>query len=81
MGGVLAQREAVNGDEGTALLSLLTDVPLRERLLTLDAGVRNAPVTQDIRAQDGDYRGLVTGNQAAVQAVLDDRIAEAVVFP
>jgi hypothetical protein len=58
-----------------------TDVPLRERLLTLDAGLRNAPVTQNIRAQDGDYRGLVTGNQAAVQAVLDDRIAEAVVFP
>jgi hypothetical protein len=81
LGGVLAQREAVNGDEVSALLALLTEVPLRERVLTLDAGLLHAQVTQDIRAQDGDYLGLVNGNQADVKAVLDDWIAEAVFSP
>jgi hypothetical protein len=77
LGGVLAQREAVNGDDVSALRVLLTEVPLRERLLTLDAGLLNAHVTQDIRTQDGDYLGLVKGNQAEVKAVLDNGIAEA----
>jgi hypothetical protein len=80
-GGVLAQREAVHGDEGAALVALLTEVPLRERLLTLDAGLLTAPVTQDIRTQGGDYLGLVKGNQAEVKAVLDDWIADAVFSP
>lgn len=80
LGGVLAQQEAVHGDEVTALLALLTEVPLRERILTLDAGLLNAQVTQDIRAQGGDYLGLVKGNQAEVKAVLDDWIGDAVFF-
>jgi hypothetical protein len=81
LGGVLAQREAVNGDEVSALLALLTEVPLRERVLTLDAGLLHAQVTQDIRSQDGDYLGLVKGNQAEVKAVLDEWVAEAVFSP
>lgn len=80
LGGVLAQQEAVHGDEVTALFALLTAVPLRERILTLDAGMRNAQVTHDIRAPDGDYRGLGKGNQAEINAVLDDWIAAAVCF-
>jgi hypothetical protein len=81
LGGVLAQREAVHGDEVSALLALLTEVPLRERVLTLDADLLHAQVTQDIRSQDGDYLGLVKGNQAEVKAVLDEWVAEAVFSP
>lgn len=77
LGSVLAQREAVNGDDVSALRALLTEVPLRERLLTLNARLRTAQVTQDIRAYHGDYLGLVNGNQDAINAVLDDGIAEA----
>jgi hypothetical protein len=81
LGGVLAQREAMNGDEVAALLVLLTEVPLRERLLTLDAGLLTAQVTQDIRAQDGDYLGLVKGNHAEMKAILDDWVDEDVFSP
>jgi hypothetical protein len=80
-GGVLAQCEAVQGDEVTALLTLLTEVPLRERLLTLDAGLLNAPVTQAIQDHDGDYLGIVKGNQGEVKAVVDDWIAPEVFSP
>jgi hypothetical protein len=43
-------------------------------VLTLDAGLLTAQVTQDIRTHDGDYLGLV-------KAVLDDWIGEDVFSP
>jgi hypothetical protein len=81
LGGVLAQREAVGGNEVDALLAVLTEVPLRERLLTLDAGLLHAEVTQTIQAQDGDYLGLVKGNHAEVKTVLDDWVHTEVFSP
>src|SRR6266496_6133352 len=45
---VLAQREAVGGDEVAALLALLTEVPLGGRTVSMDAGLLNAQVTQTI---------------------------------
>jgi DDE_Tnp_1-associated len=78
---VLAQREAVGGDEVAALLMLLTEVPLEGRIISLDAGLLNAQVTQTITQAHGDYVGSVKGNQAEVLALLDAWVAEAVLSP
>jgi hypothetical protein len=78
---VLAQREAVGGDEVAALLLLLTEVPLEGRIISMDAGLLNAHVTQTIKEAHGDYVGSVKGNQAEVLALLDAWAAEAVLSP
>jgi hypothetical protein len=78
---VLAQREAVGGDEVAALLMVLTEVPLAGRIISLDAGLLNAQVTQTIKEAHGDYVGSVKGNQAEVLALLDEWVAEAVLSP
>jgi DDE_Tnp_1-associated len=78
---VLAQREAVGGDEVAALLVLLTEVPLKDRTVSMDAGLLTAQVTQTITAQQGDYVGSVKGNQAEVLSLLDAWVAEAVLSP
>ncbi len=78
---VLAQREAVGGDEVAALLALLTEVPLGGRTVSMDAGLLNAQVTQTITEQHGDYVGSVKGNQAEVLSLLDAWVAEAVLSP
>ena len=78
---VLAQREAVEGDEVAALLALLREVPLRGRTISLDAGLLNAQVTQTIIQHQGDYVGVVKGNQAEVQMLLDAWVAEAALSP
>jgi DDE_Tnp_1-associated len=78
---ILAQREALGGDEVTALLILLTEVPLEGRIISLDAGLLNAQVTQTVTQARGDYVGSVKGNQAEVLALLDAWVAEAVLSP
>ena len=78
---ILAQREALGGDEVRALLILLTEVPLAGRIISMDAGLLNAQVTQTITQAHGDYVGSVKGNQAEVVALLDEWIAEAVLSP
>jgi hypothetical protein len=78
---ILAQREAGGGDEVAALLVLLTEVPLKGRTISMDAGLLNAQVTQTIKEQQGDYVGVVKGNQAEIQTLLDAWVAEAVLSP
>jgi hypothetical protein len=78
---VLATREADGGDEVAALLALLTEVPLKGRTISMDAGLLNAQVTQTIKEQQGDYVGVVKGNQAEIQTLLDAWVAEAVLSP
>lgn len=78
---VLAQREALAGDEVAALLVLLREVPLAGRTLTMDAGLLHAQATQTIRLHQGDYAGVVKGNQAEILSVLDDWVAQAVLSP
>lgn len=78
---VLAQREAQGGDEVAALLLLLSEVPLNGRTISMDAGLLNAPVTQMITKQHGDYVGSVKGNQEEVKTLLDEWIAPAVLSP
>ena len=78
---VLAQREADGGDEVAALLVLLTEVSLKGRTISMDAGLLNAQVTQTITLQQGDYVGVVKGNQVEIQTLLDAWVAEAVLSP
>lgn len=80
-GEVLAQREAIGGDEVAALLALLSEVPLKGRTISMDAGLLTADVTQTIQQEQGDYLGSVKGNQAEVQALLDDWVAPQVLSP
>jgi predicted transposase YbfD/YdcC len=78
---ILGQREAQGGDEVAALLMLLSEVPLKGRIISMDAGLLNAQVTQTITQAHGDFVGSVKGNQAEVQALLDEWVAEAVLSP
>lgn len=73
---VLAQREALGGDEVAALLILLTEVRLKGRTVSMDAGLLNAAMTQTIVKEQGDYLGSVKGNQAELQALLDEWIED-----
>ena len=78
---ILAQSEAQGGDEVAALLELLTEVPLKGRIISMDAGLLNAQVTQTITEAHGDYAGSLKGNQAEVLVLLDEWVAEAVLSP
>ena len=52
--------------------------PLDGPIVTLDAGLVCADTTHVVRAQHGHYLGVVTGNQAAMNTVVDDWLAEQV---
>lgn len=78
---ILAQRQALDGDEVAALLALLTDVPLAQRTVSMDAGLLTGAVTQTITHQQGDYIGVVKGNNPELLAVLDEWVATALLSP
>lgn len=78
---ILAQRQAVDGDEVGALLVLLTEVPLAGRTISMDAGLLSSTVTQTITEQKGEYIGMVKGNNPEVVAVLDEWVAAEVLSP
>jgi DDE_Tnp_1-associated len=78
---VLAQRQVQGGDEMAALLTLLREVPLAGRTVTLDAGLTHAAATQIISQRQGDYLGVVKDNNPEVRAVLDDWVAPNVLSP
>ncbi len=82
VGSVMRQRQVADGShELPTLLALLRDTPLQDQTVTLDAGLLCAETTQVIRAQPGDYLGVVKGNQAEIKAAVDDWIAEHVFSP
>jgi len=62
-------------------VALLQEVPLDARVVTLDAGLLCAETTRVVRAQHGDYLGVVKGNQADIKTAVDDWIAEQVLSP
>ncbi len=82
VGSVVHQRQVATGShELPTLLALLRQVPLDDQVVTLDAGLLRADTTQVIRAQQGNYLGVVKGNQADIKTVVDDWIAEQVFSP
>ena len=78
---ILAQRQALDGDELAALLALLSEVPLAGRTISMDAGLLTSAVTEAITAQQGEYIGMVKGNNPEVLAVLDEWVAAEVLSP
>ena len=82
VGSVMRQRLVAPGShELPTLLTLLRDTPLQDHTITRDAGLLCADTTQVIRAQQGDYLGVVKGKHAEIKAAVDDWIAEQVFFP
>ncbi len=82
VGSVVRQRQVAEGShELPTLLALLRAVPLQDQTVTLAAGLLCAETTQVIHAQQGDYRGVVQGNQADIKTAVDDWMAEHVVSP
>jgi hypothetical protein len=82
VGSVVHQRQVATGShELPTLLTLLRDVPLDDQIVTVDAGLLCADTTQVVRAQQGDYLGVLKGNQADIKTVVDDWIAEQVLSP
>jgi len=82
VGSVVRQRQVAEGShELPTLLALLRQVPLQDQTVTLDARLLCAETTQVIHAQQGDYLGVVKGNQADIKTAVDDWIAEHVFSP
>ncbi len=82
VGSVVHQRQVPHGSHALpTLLALLRNVPLQGHIVTLDAGLLCADTTQAIRAQQGHYLGVIKGNQAEINGVMDDWIAEQVLCP
>jgi len=82
VGSVVRQRQVATGShELPTLLALLRELPLDDQIVTLDAGLLCAETTHVIHAQQGDYLGVVKGNQAEIKAAVDDWIAEQVFSP
>lgn len=82
VGAVLRQRQVpVGGHELATLLALLRETPLHQQVITLDAGLLCAETTQVIRAQQGEYLGVVKGNQADIKAALDDWLTDSAFSP
>ncbi len=82
VGSVVRQRQVADGShELPTLLTLLRATPLQQQTVTLDAGLLCAETTQVIRAQQGDYLGVIKGNQGEIKAAIDDWIAEQVFSP
>ncbi|HZS02250.1 MAG TPA: transposase family protein [Chloroflexota bacterium] len=63
---VLGQREAPRGDELAAALALFREVPLRERVVTMDAGLLQRSVLEVIVTCGGAYLGVLKANQSGV---------------
>jgi hypothetical protein len=63
---VLGQREAPHGDELAAALALLRELPLAERVVTMDAGLLQRSVLEVIVARGGAYLGVLKANQPGV---------------
>ena len=82
VGAVLRQRQVPAGaHELSTLLALLRETPRHQQVITLDAGLLCAETTQVIRAQQGEYLGVVKGNQADIKAALDDWLADSPFSP
>lgn len=82
VGAVLRQRQVPDGGHELAtLLALLRETPLDQQVITLDAGLLCAETTQVIRGQQGDYLGVVKGNQADIKAALDDWLRDSAFSP
>jgi len=67
---VLRQRPSREGREEADALALLRELPLRGRVVTLDAGLLKRPQVRAILAGGGDDLGVLKGNGPEVEAAV-----------
>jgi hypothetical protein len=77
---VLGQRGVSDGDAVAATVELLKGMPLKDKLVTADAGLLCRPVIDTILEGEGDYLGLVKDNQPDLKEAVDEWV-EPSVFP
>ena len=77
---VLGQRGVSDGDLVAATVELLKGMPLKDKLVTADAGLLCRPVIETILEGGGDYLGVVKDNQPELKEAVDDWV-EPNVFP
>jgi hypothetical protein len=69
---VLAQRPSREGAEEADALALLRALPVRGRVVTLDAGLFKRPQVRAILAGGGDYLGVLKENGPEVKAAVEE---------
>lgn len=77
---VAGQRLAAEQDAGEAAIELLKAVPVRGRLVTVDAGLLHAALANTIVEQGGDYLGPLKDNEPNMKEAVDIWI-DAQLFP
>ena len=77
---VLGQRGVSDGDVVAATVELLKGMPLKDKLVTADAGLLCRPVIETILEGGGDYLGVVKDNQPELKEAVDEWV-EPDVFP
>jgi hypothetical protein len=79
--GVLRQQPIRAGDEVSAAVHLLRQIPPVGHVVTMDAGLLQRDVVQAVLDGGGDYVGLLKGNHSDVKPLVNEWIAEAVFSP
>lgn len=69
--GVLGQQAVSTGGQVAATIALLRKLPVHDKVVVADAGLLCRSVVDTILEGQGDYLGLVKGNQAEVKEALD----------
>lgn len=75
-GRVIGLVEMGAGAEGPAMVALLQNLALADKLVTIDAGGTTPAVAATIRQRGGDYLLAVKGNQPALWTALDHAFAQ-----
>jgi hypothetical protein len=73
--GVITQRTVVGGNSRDTLLTLLREVNLDGRLLTVDAGLISPALVDQVAAQGGQVLAPIKANYADVQAAITTFVA------
>ncbi len=71
---VLGQRAVEEEGELEAAVALIKSLPLRGRVVTVDAGLLHRELVDAVLEQGGEYVGLIKGNEPDVKQMVDDWI-------
>ena len=69
---VLGQSAVGAEGELAAAVALITRLPLQGKVVTVDAGLLHRELVEAVLEQEGDYVGLIKGNEPDVKQMLDD---------
>jgi hypothetical protein len=69
---VLGQSAVGTEGELAAAVELIKSLPLRGKVVTVDAGLLHRELVDAVLEQGGDYVGLIKGNEPDVKQMVDD---------